>query len=50
MLHEILKAYDSTPHFSDLPSFPHHKHLPDEVVACRKPTVKMVLQEVVAQL
>jgi hypothetical protein len=46
----LVFRYDSTPHFPDLPSFPHHKHLPNEVVACRKPTVKMALQEVVAQL
>jgi hypothetical protein len=41
----LIFRYDSTPHFPDLPSFPHHKHLPDTVIACEKPDVAKVLQE-----
>jgi hypothetical protein len=26
----LIFRYDSTPHFPNLPNFPHHKHLPDE--------------------
>ncbi len=43
----LIFRYDSTPHFPDLPGFPHHKHLPDEVVASQKPDIKQVLQEAV---
>jgi hypothetical protein len=42
---ELIFRYDSTPHFPDLPSFPHHKHLPDAVIACEKPDIAEVLQE-----
>jgi hypothetical protein len=36
---------DNTPHFPDLPSFPHHKHLGNSVVASSKPDLLDVLQE-----
>jgi len=42
----LIFRYDSTPHFPDLPSFPHHKHLPDNVIACEKLHLTTVLQEV----
>ena len=42
---ELLFRYDNTPHFPDLPSFPHHKHLRDKVVAAGKPGLLDVLQE-----
>lgn len=42
----LIFRYDSTPHFPNLPSFPHHKHLVDDVVACEKPHIADVLQEV----
>lgn len=41
----LIFRYDSTPHFPDLPSFPHHKHLSDTVIACEKPDIRAVLQE-----
>ncbi|WP_072016245.1 toxin TumE [Leptolyngbya sp. KIOST-1] len=44
----LLFRYDSTPHFPDLPSYPHHKHLPDRVIACQKPSLKRVIQEAIA--
>jgi len=43
----LIFRYDSTPHFPNLPSFPHHKHLPDDVIACQKPDIRTVLQEAV---
>lgn len=43
----LIFRYDSTPHFPNLPSFPHHKHLPDEVIASQKPDIFQVLQEAV---
>lgn len=46
----LIFRYDSTPHFPDLPTFPHHKHLPDNVVGCDKPKLIEVLEEVVELL
>jgi hypothetical protein len=37
--------YDDTPHFPDLASFPHHKHLPDQVVSADKPALMRVIEE-----
>jgi hypothetical protein len=42
---QLIFRYDSTPHFPDLASFPHHKHLPDRVVAVAKPALAEVLRE-----
>ena len=42
---QVIFRYDSTPHFPGLPNFPHHKHLPDDVIACEKPDVEQVVQE-----
>jgi len=40
--------YDSTPHFPNLPSFPHHKHLPDgQVIATDKPNIVQVIHEAI---
>ncbi len=40
--------YDDTPHFPMLSSFPHHKHLADEmdVIASAAPTLKQILVEI----
>ncbi len=46
----LIFRYDSTPHFPNLPSFPHHKHLFDDVIACEKPHIADVLQEVMELL
>lgn len=43
----LIFRYDSTPHFPDLSSFPHHKHLPDEVIACQKPDIGEVIREAI---
>lgn len=43
---KLIFRYDSTPHFPNLPSFPHHKHLPDCVITCEKPCIAKVLEEV----
>jgi len=44
----LIFRYDSTPHFPNLPKFPHHKHLPDVVIASEKPEIAQVLQEAIA--
>lgn len=46
----LIFRYDSTPHFPNLPSFPHHKHLFNNVIACQKPHLADVLQEVMGWL
>ena len=42
---QVIFRYDSTPHFPDLPTFPHHKHLPDTVISTEKPDLAQVFQE-----
>jgi hypothetical protein len=42
---ELVFRYDNAPHFPDLPSFPHHKHLRNAVVSSSKPDLLNVLQE-----
>ena len=42
----LIFRYDSTPHFPELPSFPHHKHLPDDVISSNKPGVRQESEEV----
>lgn len=39
--------YDCTPHFPDLSSFPHHKHLPNSVIVSERPEIQSVLQEII---
>ena len=42
----LIFRYDNTPHFPDLPSFPHHKHLPDHVISCEQPNIELVIRDV----
>ncbi len=42
---QLIFRYDSTPHFPNLPNFPHHKHLPDDIIASEKPEITHVLKE-----
>lgn len=41
----LVFRYDSTPHFPNLSTFPHHKHLPDDVISYQKPEIIQVLKE-----
>ena len=41
----LVFRYDNTPHFQNLKSFPHHKHLKDEVIPTDKPPVVRVIRE-----
>jgi hypothetical protein len=41
----IIFRYDSTPHYPDLPTHPHHKHIPDRVMASEKPDIGKIIQE-----
>jgi len=42
---QLIFRYDSTPHFPNLPNFPYHKHLPDDVVSADKPDIFLVIME-----
>jgi hypothetical protein len=41
----LLFRYDNTPHFPELSSYPHHKHLPDSVHESEKPDILNVIDE-----
>ncbi len=42
----LIFRYDNAPHFPKLETFPHHKHLFDEVTNSKKPSIVDVIQEV----
>jgi hypothetical protein len=42
----LIFRYDNTPHFPGLKTFPHHKHLRDNVIDAKRPSVLEVLKEV----
>ena len=42
---DLIFRYDSTPHFPEIPSFPHHKHLPNAVTPSDKPGIQQILME-----
>jgi hypothetical protein len=44
-LNRLIFRYDSTPHFPDLVSFPHHKHMPDDVIDSDRPDIELVVKE-----
>ena len=51
MLHKVLAGYpdqveQAILQFPHLSSFPHHKHLPKDVIASAKPTIGQVLLEI----
>ena len=42
---QLCFRYDCTLHFPDLPTRPHHKHLPNDVIASEKPSIVTVIEE-----
>jgi hypothetical protein len=46
----LIFRYDNTPHFPNLSSFPHHKHLVDRVIACDQPNIAVVIQDAITFL
>ena len=44
----LIFRYDDTPHFPDLPNFPHHKHIDrsEQVVSATPPNLTAVLREI----
>ena len=43
---KLIFRYDNTPHFPDLETFPHHKHLPNQVMPTEKPSITEVINEI----
>lgn len=41
----LIFRYDNTPHFPEVKSFPHHKHLQESVVATKEPSILQVIEE-----
>ncbi len=41
----LVFRYDNTPHFPGFPTFPHHKHLPEEVTDTLEPSTLKVIEE-----
>lgn len=41
----LVFRYDNTPHFPEVKSFPHHKHLPDKVVSTKEPSIFQIIEE-----
>jgi hypothetical protein len=48
----LLFRYDNTPHFPDIPTFPHHKHAGSEssVIAANAPDLPAVLLEIAGRI
>lgn len=41
----LIFRYDNAPHFPNLKTFPHHKHLPNDVIPVTKPLITEVIEE-----
>ncbi len=41
----LVFRYDNTPHFQEIESFPHHKHIQNEVIAADKPSILHIIEE-----
>lgn len=42
----MIFRYDNAPHYPGVPTFPHHKHVGDSVVAAEEPDLSDVLREI----
>ncbi len=42
----LIFRYDNVPHYPELKTFPHHKHVDDSVVAAQSPDLSEVLREI----
>ena len=44
--HRLVFRYDNTPHFPNIRTFPHHKHLSDKIIDVERPSIREVIDEV----
>ena len=42
----LIFRYDNAPHHKNSETFPHHKHLPDEIVSSEEPNLLQILSEI----
>jgi hypothetical protein len=47
---KMLARWDNSPHHKNLPTFPHHKHIADNIQACKEPEMNDVLNEIRNQI
>ena len=47
---KMLIRWDNSPHWKELETYPHHKHIGDKVLPSSRPTIKEVLEEIEGQL
>ena len=38
--------YDNVKHHPHISSFPHHKHIPEDIISCEEPNFKTILSEI----
>ncbi|WP_457756090.1 toxin-antitoxin system TumE family protein [Thermodesulfatator indicus] len=43
---ELLIRWDNSPHWKDIATFPHHKHIANKVLPSNRPSVEEILQEI----
>ena len=43
---QFIFRHDNTPHYPELPGFPHHKHIASKVIECSEPSLRTVLREI----
>ena len=43
--YNLVFRYDNTPHFPEIATYPHHKHLPAETVPNHQPSIIEVIEE-----
>ncbi len=43
---ELVFRYDNVPHYPDIKTFPHHKHISETVILSRPPDLSEVLREI----
>jgi len=42
----LVFRYDNAPHHKEIETFPHHKHLPDKIIACNEPDLLQILSAI----
>jgi len=47
---ELVFRYDNVPHYPDIGTFPHHKHVGDKVIPARSPDLSEVLHEIAGMM
>lgn len=43
---QLVFRYDDAPHHAEIPTFPHHKHLPEQIESSKEPALGAVLLEI----